>query len=440
VNDYVSLGDPVSLQTNNLSVSAWFKTTATGKQTIMRKRLAGYSLFVDTTVSFSVYENDITELICTSPSAYNDGLWHNVVGAYDGTTAILYVDGELVDSVTGSGTGVVYYAPDLIAIGRDGGYSDYYFDGSIKDVQYFNRWIDATEASALSNNEAVTSGLISKWNLNEGTGLVAYDSVGSNDGTIYGATWVIDQATGFDFHALTDDGGGNPRFGAYYNGRPLFVVDPPTGRVFFGEHFWYDPADGAIHTPNDKTVIRADGTIEVVDGRFEGDVWANSGYFRGIFDTTALKLEPGTLNSYVNTASSAITQIKNLVIYALDTLGLSNNTLYRASVPSGTYQTNSGSTLSGDNVKYVAYRRQYIGYGDYSYTVYFYNISKTLILSVQYNDVSGGGKYYFTTSISITTYTGGDSLIVSSDIPTESTGLLNYQIYLSGDTLKVKLP
>lgn len=433
VNDYVDIGG--SLNDTEFSISFHVKPASTQVE---------YACIMDnnhtSARSWVIQQNGTTVNqygffgIMFNLTADTDS--HVVVISKSTGEKYVYVNNVLIGSTSAS---ITYDGTEHLLLGAWGA-GGRHFNGSIKDVRYFGKELSSSEVTTLYGGGSVTDSLEHVWGLAEGTGLTAYDSAGSNDGTIYGATWVIDQATGFDFHALTDDGQGNARFGAYYNGRPLFVVDPPTGRVFFGEHFWYDPTDGAIHTPNDKTIIRDDGTIEAVDGRFEGGVWANSGYFRGRFDTTALKLEPGTLNSYVNTASSAITQIKNLVIYALDTLGLSGNTLYRASVPSGTYQTNSGSTLSGDNVKYVAYRRQYIGYGDYSYTVYFYNISKTLILSVQYNDVSGGGKYYFTTSISITTYTGGDSLIVSSDIPTESTGLLNYQIYLSGDTLKVKLP
>jgi parallel beta-helix repeat protein len=46
-----------------------------------------------------------------------------------------------------------------------------------------------------------TAGLIAHWKFDEGTGSVAYDSAGTNDGTIYGAAWargIIDGALDFD--------------------------------------------------------------------------------------------------------------------------------------------------------------------------------------------------------------------------------------------------
>ena len=45
-----------------------------------------------------------------------------------------------------------------------------------------------------------------------------------------------------------------------------------------------------------------------------------------------------------------------------------------------------------------------------------------------------------TSDIIFTIYTGGDKLILSSDVPDNPLGLSDYQIYRSGDTLKVKLP
>lgn len=46
------------------------------------------------------------------------------------------------------------------------------------------------------------NGLVSYWNFDEGSGTTAYDSVGNNDGTIYGATW----ASGITGGALSFDG------------------------------------------------------------------------------------------------------------------------------------------------------------------------------------------------------------------------------------------
>ncbi|MHC4888173.1 MAG: LamG domain-containing protein [Planctomycetota bacterium] len=53
-----------------------------------------------------------------------------------------------------------------------------------------------------SSSEPI-QGLISQWKFDEGEGSIAYDSVGGNDGTIYGAQWTTGQVNGalqFDGH------------------------------------------------------------------------------------------------------------------------------------------------------------------------------------------------------------------------------------------------
>ena len=60
-----------------------------------------------------------------------------------------------------------------------------YWDGLIKDVKIWNL---AKSISDVVNGE--TTGLINHWDFSDGSGLTLTDIVGSNDGTITGATWV----------------------------------------------------------------------------------------------------------------------------------------------------------------------------------------------------------------------------------------------------------
>ncbi len=51
----------------------------------------------------------------------------------------------------------------------------------------------------------LTDGLVGRWNFDEGFGSTAYDWVGDNDGTAYGAQWTIGQIDGaLDFDGLND--------------------------------------------------------------------------------------------------------------------------------------------------------------------------------------------------------------------------------------------
>jgi len=90
-----------------------------------------------------------------------------------------------------------------------GNYQDNKYDpcGLELDTTYYWR-ID--EVSALTTykgdvwsfNTGIEPNLISWWKFDEGQGTIAYDSIGNNHGTIYGATWTIGQFNG----ALSFDG------------------------------------------------------------------------------------------------------------------------------------------------------------------------------------------------------------------------------------------
>ena len=76
----------------------------------------------------------------------------------------------------------------------------------------------------------------------------------------------------FFFTAVQDDGTGKSRFDVYYNGKRIFEANPENGKIYFGDNFWYDPADASIHTPNDKTVINADGIIIGQESNFSESI------------------------------------------------------------------------------------------------------------------------------------------------------------------------
>lgn len=55
---------------------------------------------------------------------------------------------------------------------------------------------------SFTTGDGLELNLISRWEFDEGSGTIAYDSVGDNDGTIYGASWTTGQING----ALSFDG------------------------------------------------------------------------------------------------------------------------------------------------------------------------------------------------------------------------------------------
>ena len=46
---------------------------------------------------------------------------------------------------------------------------------------------------------------LAHWKFDEGSGTTAYDSAGSNDGTIYGATWTLDGEEWDEYNEYSED-------------------------------------------------------------------------------------------------------------------------------------------------------------------------------------------------------------------------------------------
>ncbi len=116
--------------------------------------------------------------------------WYHVVYSFADTNSVLYID-SIPNVLAGSGTltstNVNFTVGDRVD--RSGTYP---FNGLIENVRIYNTALTATEVSNLYYNNVVpTEGLVAEYfnSDTDGAGTVLTDSVGSNDGTISGATW-----------------------------------------------------------------------------------------------------------------------------------------------------------------------------------------------------------------------------------------------------------
>ncbi len=187
------------------TLEAWFQTTGGGvilgyQSSNAEGSPSGYvpALYVGTDGKLYGGSYDTTlgaiEQV-TSNAPVNDGQWHNAALVIDGKagTMTLYLDGELVGSVTGSpqyladsfnqvGTGFTYNWPAT----NDGWYG---FVGQIDDVRV---WSGARSAGEISQDKSAAPdgtepGLEAYYAFDDGQGLTASDQTpNGNDGTLGG--------------------------------------------------------------------------------------------------------------------------------------------------------------------------------------------------------------------------------------------------------------
>jgi hypothetical protein len=194
-DDFVEMTDSTSLRPTSISVSAWINLSSPStNQTIVTKTYSdtrhSYDLRTyNGNIEFQILQADGNTESVAQKTAPSFGSWYHVVGTYDGTTVRIYVDG--VAGTPTSITTTIPYAARTAQIG-----ASYYnglvalFKGTIDDVRIYNRALTAEEVRYLYNN----NGPIAHWKLDENAGTTAYDSAGSNDGTLTNmeaADWVV---------------------------------------------------------------------------------------------------------------------------------------------------------------------------------------------------------------------------------------------------------
>ena len=109
--------------------------------------------------------------------------WLHVALTWDSGRYVVYVDGEEVSS--GAYTGLSEIHP-IANIGNDGCLWPYEsFAGLLDEVRLYDHALNADEILYLLYPEPIEC-LIAHWKLDEIEGAIAYDSIGDNDGILYG--------------------------------------------------------------------------------------------------------------------------------------------------------------------------------------------------------------------------------------------------------------
>jgi hypothetical protein len=149
VDHYVDCGNSAALKPNIITVSCWIKGSANSAFTriISQDGPTGgadaYGFYVTTATNKIVFaiKTNVTGTVTSATSGVVlDNNWHHLVGTYDGSEVILYVDGLAVGSPS-PGTSVLSYGSGNLTIGcfsEPTSLPSFLFNGNIDEVSIFN--------------------------------------------------------------------------------------------------------------------------------------------------------------------------------------------------------------------------------------------------------------------------------------------------------------
>ncbi len=211
IDDYVDLGDDPILKPENVTASAWVNiplgSSKDGKVISSGDNPFGYNIFITSDgrarIEIDTIDNSVLSAYGTTDIR---GGWHHIAIVYDSSDGsnALYVDGISEASITDLSGAIEYNTEKNIRVGArtDG----WYFNGKIDEVKIWNYALTQTEIEQEFLKDSVGDGIcqgienpqnspndclgqILDIKFDEGTGDITIDSIGDNNGTIYGASW-----------------------------------------------------------------------------------------------------------------------------------------------------------------------------------------------------------------------------------------------------------
>ncbi|MGW2519327.1 LamG-like jellyroll fold domain-containing protein [Streptomyces sp. NPDC001617] len=270
----ITTGGPVLDTAKSFSVSAWAKITTTPSgtwQTVMAQQgtqAAGFSLDYNPTAGRWAFDRATTDVAsptlagATSTAAPTLNTWTHLVGTYDASSGkmTLYVNGTVQNTATDT-TPIAASGPLVIGRGYTAGAAAQYFNGSIGNVQTYNRVLTAAEAASLhtSGGTAGSAPQTTSWTYDQrGLPLTMTDARGNAPGataSAYTTTYTYDEGgrltTTSSPPVSTETGGGAAQ---------QTVAVAKSGYDTFGDQVESDDADGNIVT----TTYDLDGRVQAV--------------------------------------------------------------------------------------------------------------------------------------------------------------------------------
>lgn len=160
-DDYMDAGNVLNLP-SNYTISAWVKKSRNNR-TILSKRNAalteGYDLSINGAGRAEMtWFNSSTRRLTSSVVLPND-IWHHIAVIYNGTTAIMYIDGVADTSLTAPGV-ITNTQSFLIGAANNGASPNRFFEGNIDEVRVWSTALTVNQLRYSMNQEIMRNGTL----------------------------------------------------------------------------------------------------------------------------------------------------------------------------------------------------------------------------------------------------------------------------------------
>ena len=323
VNDYVDLGNIFSGDTV-FSVSSWIKketTDASFGKGVISKFDSGsggggisWVLFTgETDVRFLIRQTNNTNIICTSTTDASVGEWFHLAATVDGSEIKIYINGNLENTTAFDGTITTSTASVVIGAYNALTNANFFQDGKIADVRYYDTDLTASQVSDIYSGTDVQTNLAGHWLTDNDD---VEDKAGTNDGTNFGSTYSYDnppmdlvpsRQASRDFDGVSDTVNlGQTTDNAIFTASvwlKLKTHNSSTGEGVFGK--WQMAANGSwliyVDATNIRFIVRngANTAFTIVDsGISSSSIIGEWTHIAGVADGTNLTI-------YINGVSAA---------------------------------------------------------------------------------------------------------------------------------------
>lgn len=183
---------------------------------------------------------DVTELDYVFPMETANN-WHYIAATYNGSSLLLYVDGELIDTQIAE----IEATESVLYLGRKAAQEGFY-TGQLDEFRIFNRQLSQTELQMFMNRtiSANAEGLVGYWKFDEGVGSKAFDQSDNNIKIYFcGASWTNDKANVVNA-GVTDETGFYEISGINYGAGQTFTA-VPSKNFYFNQSLEFNAANNS---------------------------------------------------------------------------------------------------------------------------------------------------------------------------------------------------